>query len=156
MHIAALDTRLRVAVSSGWPTSTANMRRMHCPCWNFQGLGEISNASEQNRQAWLIGKLTAMVWWTEQNFEFSDIFGLVRNRTAKPRQVEKLVRYQPYKSSLTKTSVDSQPMCIEHSFMKKDSLGYVGVDVYILGLALHDYISMFIYKYLSLYIYIYI
>lgn len=85
MHIAALDTRLRVAVSSGWPTSTANMRRMHCPCWNFQGLGEISNASEQNRQAWLIGKLTAMVWWTEQNFEFSDIFGLVRNRTAKPR-----------------------------------------------------------------------
>eukprot|EP01050_Picozoa_sp_SAG11_P030635 SAG11_NODE_9150_length_938_cov_1.067938_1_plen_70_part_10 len=32
MHVAALDTRLRVAVASGWATSTANMRRMHCPC----------------------------------------------------------------------------------------------------------------------------
>jgi hypothetical protein len=46
--------RLRVAVSSGWPTSTANMRRMHCPCWNFCGL--------------------------EEAFEFSDIFGLVAPR----------------------------------------------------------------------------
>jgi len=54
MYVAAMDERLRVAVSSGWLNTIANMKRGHCPCWNFNGL--------------------------EENFDFSDIFSLVAPR----------------------------------------------------------------------------
>lgn len=54
MYAAALDERIKIAVSSGWLNTIANMKQGHCPCWNFEGL--------------------------EENFDFSDIFSLVAPR----------------------------------------------------------------------------
>jgi len=54
MYVAALDERIRLACSSGWLTTVANMKREHCPCWNFPGL--------------------------ESDFDFADIFALVAPR----------------------------------------------------------------------------
>ena len=54
MYVAALDERLKIAVSSGWLTAVANMKNGHCPCFNFPGL--------------------------EENFDFSDIFACVAPR----------------------------------------------------------------------------
>lgn len=54
MYVAAMDTRLKAACSSGWLTTVANMKNGHCPCWNFPGL--------------------------EQHFDFSDIFACVAPR----------------------------------------------------------------------------
>jgi dienelactone hydrolase len=54
MYVAALDERIKVAVSSGWITTVENMKQGHCPCWNFPGL--------------------------EEHFEFADIFALVAPR----------------------------------------------------------------------------
>ncbi len=54
MYVAALDERIKVAVSSGWITTIENMKKGHCPCWNFPGL--------------------------EATVEFSDIFALVAPR----------------------------------------------------------------------------
>ncbi|MCX6927677.1 MAG: acetylxylan esterase, partial [Verrucomicrobia bacterium] len=48
MYVAALDERLKLACSSGWLTTVANMKNGHCVCYNFPGL--------------------------EQQFDFSDIF----------------------------------------------------------------------------------
>lgn len=38
MWLGAMDPRMRVTVSSGYLTTVANMRRGHCPCWEFDGL----------------------------------------------------------------------------------------------------------------------
>ena len=38
MWLGAMDTRLAATVSSGFLTTVANMRRGHCPCWEFPGL----------------------------------------------------------------------------------------------------------------------
>ncbi len=54
MYVAALDERIKVAVSSGWLNTIENMKQGHCPCWNFPGL--------------------------EENFDFSDIFSCVAPR----------------------------------------------------------------------------
>lgn len=54
MYVAALDERLKAAVSSGWLTTVANMKNGHCPCWNVHGL--------------------------EEHFEFSDIFACIAPR----------------------------------------------------------------------------
>jgi hypothetical protein len=54
MYVAALDKRIKMAVSSGWLTTIANMKNGHCPCWNFPGL--------------------------EEHFDFSDIFACVAPR----------------------------------------------------------------------------
>jgi len=54
MYVAALDERVKVACSSGWLTTVANMKNGHCPCFNFPGL--------------------------EANFDFSDIFACVAPR----------------------------------------------------------------------------
>ncbi|HPC60489.1 MAG TPA: acetylxylan esterase [Verrucomicrobiota bacterium] len=54
MYVAALDERLRMACSSGWLTTVANMKNGHCPCFNFAGL--------------------------EEHFEFSDIFSCIAPR----------------------------------------------------------------------------
>lgn len=54
MYVAALDERVRVACSSGWLTTVANMKNGHCPCFNFPGL--------------------------EPTFDFSDIFACVAPR----------------------------------------------------------------------------
>lgn len=54
MYVAAMDERIKVADSSGWLNTIANMKQGHCPCWNFDGL--------------------------EENFDFSDIFSLVAPR----------------------------------------------------------------------------
>ncbi len=54
MYVAALDERVKIADSSGWLTTTENMRNGHCTCWQFPGL--------------------------EENFDFSDIFSLVAPR----------------------------------------------------------------------------
>jgi hypothetical protein len=54
MYVAAMDERIKVAISSGWLNTVANMKQGHCPCWNFNGL--------------------------EENFDFSDIFSLVAPR----------------------------------------------------------------------------
>ena len=54
MYVAALDERVRVACSSGWLTTVANMKNGHCPCFNFPGL--------------------------EESFDFSDIFACVAPR----------------------------------------------------------------------------
>lgn len=54
MYVAALDERVRVACSSGWLTTVANMKNGHCPCFNFPGL--------------------------EEHFEFADIFAAVAPR----------------------------------------------------------------------------
>jgi dienelactone hydrolase len=55
MYVAALDERARLACSSGWLTTVANMRRGHCPCYDFPGLAE--------------------------HFDFADIFSCVAPRT---------------------------------------------------------------------------
>ena len=55
MYVAALDERLKLACSSGWLTTIANMKNGHCVCYNFPGL--------------------------EGNFEFSDIFACVAPRS---------------------------------------------------------------------------
>jgi hypothetical protein len=54
MYVAALDERLKVACSSGWLTTVANMKTGHCPCFDFPGL--------------------------EENFDFADIFACVAPR----------------------------------------------------------------------------
>lgn len=54
MYVAALDERIRLACSSGWLTTVDNMKRGHCPCWNFPGL--------------------------ESDFDFADIFAMVAPR----------------------------------------------------------------------------
>jgi len=54
MYVAALDTRIKAACSSGWLTTIANMKKGHCPCWNFPGL--------------------------EEHFDFADIFACVAPR----------------------------------------------------------------------------
>lgn len=54
MYVAALDERIKAACSSGWLTTTRNMRNGHCPCWNFAGL--------------------------EMAFDFADIFSCVAPR----------------------------------------------------------------------------
>jgi hypothetical protein len=54
MYVAAMDTRIKAACSSGWLTTVANMKNGHCPCWNFPGL--------------------------EQHFDFADIFACVAPR----------------------------------------------------------------------------
>jgi hypothetical protein len=54
MYVAALDERLRIACSSGWLTTVANMKNGHCPCFNFAGL--------------------------EENFDFPDIFACIAPR----------------------------------------------------------------------------
>ena len=38
MWLGAMDTRVVATVSSGFLTTVANMRRGHCPCWEFAGL----------------------------------------------------------------------------------------------------------------------
>jgi hypothetical protein len=55
MYVAALDERLKLACSSGWLTTVANMKNGHCPCFNFPGL--------------------------EEQFDFADIFACVAPRT---------------------------------------------------------------------------
>jgi len=55
MYVAALDERLKAADSSGWLTTIANMKRGHCPCWNFPGL--------------------------EEHFDFADVFACVAPRS---------------------------------------------------------------------------
>ena len=55
MYVAALDERVKAACSSGWLTTVANMKRGHCPCFNFPGL--------------------------EEHFDFSDIFACVAPRS---------------------------------------------------------------------------
>ena len=40
MWLGAMDTRVKATVSSGFLTTGANMRREHCPCWEFPGLTE--------------------------------------------------------------------------------------------------------------------
>ena len=54
MYVAALDERIKAAISSGWLTTIENMKNGHCPCWNFPHL--------------------------EENFDFSDIFACVAPR----------------------------------------------------------------------------
>ena len=54
MYVAALDERLKLACSSGWLTTVANMKNGHCQCFNFPGL--------------------------EENFDFADIFACVAPR----------------------------------------------------------------------------
>lgn len=54
MYVAALDERLKLACSSGWLTTDANMRNGHCPCFDFPGLHE--------------------------NFDFADIFSCIAPR----------------------------------------------------------------------------
>ncbi len=54
MWLGAMDSRMRATVSSGFLTTVANMRRDHCPCWDFPGLTE--------------------------NFDFSDVYSLTAPR----------------------------------------------------------------------------
>ena len=54
MYVAAMDERIQAACSSGWLTTIANMKKGHCPCWNFPGL--------------------------EANFDFSDVFACIAPR----------------------------------------------------------------------------
>lgn len=54
MYVAALDERVKVACSSGWLTTVANMKDGHCECYDFPGL--------------------------EENFDFADIFACVAPR----------------------------------------------------------------------------
>lgn len=54
MYVAALDTRVQAACSSGWLTTIQNMKRNHCPCWHFPGL--------------------------ESHFDFADVFACVAPR----------------------------------------------------------------------------
>src|SRR5262245_20177399 len=52
--LGAMDPRVKATVSSGFLTTVANMRRGHCPCWDFK---EFSD-----------------------NFDFADIYGLIAPR----------------------------------------------------------------------------
>ncbi len=54
MYVAALDPRIKIACSSGWLTTVANMKNGHCACFNFPGL--------------------------EEHFDFSDIFACIAPR----------------------------------------------------------------------------
>lgn len=54
MWLGAMDTRVKVTVSSGFLTTVENIRKGHCPCWNFPGLTE--------------------------NFDFADIYSLIAPR----------------------------------------------------------------------------
>jgi hypothetical protein len=54
MWLGAMDPRMRATVSSGFLTTVANMRRDHCPCWDFPGLTD--------------------------NFDFSDVYSLTAPR----------------------------------------------------------------------------
>jgi hypothetical protein len=54
MWLGAMDPRIKATVSSGFLTTVANMRRGHCPCWDFPGLTE--------------------------NFDFADIYSLTAPR----------------------------------------------------------------------------
>ncbi len=54
MYVAALDQRLKLACSSGWLSTIANLQNGHCPCYNFPGLAE--------------------------NFDFADIFSCIAPR----------------------------------------------------------------------------
>ena len=54
MWLGAMDTRLAATVSSGFLTTVANMRRGHCPCWEFPHLTE--------------------------NFDFADVYSLIAPR----------------------------------------------------------------------------
>ncbi|NQT84186.1 dienelactone hydrolase family protein [bacterium] len=54
MWLGAMDTRIKVTISSGFLTTVENMRHGHCPCWNFPGLTE--------------------------NFDFADIYSLIAPR----------------------------------------------------------------------------
>lgn len=40
MWLGAMDTRVVATVSCGFLTTVANLRRGHCPCWEFPGLTE--------------------------------------------------------------------------------------------------------------------
>lgn len=54
MWLGAMDTRIKATVSSGFLTTVANMRRGHCPCWDFKAFSD--------------------------NFDFADIYGLIAPR----------------------------------------------------------------------------
>jgi hypothetical protein len=54
MWLGAMDPRMRATVSSGFLTTVANMRRDHCPCWDFPGLTD--------------------------NFDFGDVYSLTAPR----------------------------------------------------------------------------
>ncbi len=54
MWLGAMDTRVKVTVSSGFLTTVENIRNGHCPCWDFPGLTE--------------------------NFDFADIYSLIAPR----------------------------------------------------------------------------
>ena len=54
MWLGAMDTRIKVTVSSGFLTTVENMRQGHCPCWDFPGLAE--------------------------NFDFADVYSLIAPR----------------------------------------------------------------------------
>jgi dienelactone hydrolase len=54
MWLGAMDPRMKATVSSGFLTTMANMRKGHCPCWEFPGLAD--------------------------NFDFSDIYSLTAPR----------------------------------------------------------------------------
>jgi dienelactone hydrolase len=54
MWLGAMDPRMKATVSSGFLTTMANMRKGHCPCWEFPGLAG--------------------------NFDFSDIYALTAPR----------------------------------------------------------------------------
>jgi len=49
MYVAAMDERLKVAVSSGWLNTIANMKQGHCPCWNFKDLRKTSISAIYSR-----------------------------------------------------------------------------------------------------------
>ena len=54
MYVAALEPRVKLACSSGWLSTVANLGNGHCKCWRFAGL--------------------------EENFDFADIFSCVAPR----------------------------------------------------------------------------
>ena len=54
MWLGAMDQRISAVVSSGFLTTVANMRRGHCPCWNFPRFTE--------------------------HFDFADIYSLIAPR----------------------------------------------------------------------------
>jgi dipeptidyl aminopeptidase/acylaminoacyl peptidase len=41
MWLGAMDTRIKVSVSSGFLTTVENLRQGHCPCWDFPGFTQI-------------------------------------------------------------------------------------------------------------------
>jgi hypothetical protein len=46
MYVAALDERLRLACSSGWLSTVANLKNGHCQCFDFPGLAETFDFSD--------------------------------------------------------------------------------------------------------------